>query len=182
MRFKLKTRLLPVALVSIFAVATSVYAEGDHHGYGHSVTSTRLFANPVSAAGQGEIKYTIGSNGSSLQAGFTLPVDGTTLLDSNAAVAANLSLQFPNANVTCTLFVEDIYLKYPHAPSTAAPKESADYELSVSATSSKVVTANLGNCVTTGTTTPALPVVVSGDPVNVILNGNATPILTANFK
>ena len=182
MKFKLKASILLIASVSVFGVVTSVYADGDQHGYGHSATSTRLYANPTGTAGQGQIQYTTASNGSSIQAGLTLPVNGITLLDSNAAVAANLALQFPNANVTCNLFVEDIYLKYPKKPSTATPTESADYELSVSVNSAKTVTANFGSCVTTGTTTPALPVVVSGDPVNVILNGNPAPILTATFK
>jgi hypothetical protein len=180
-------QLTVLAMAVGLTLTATAFADGNEneHGYGHSATATRLYANPTGTAGQGQIEYTTSSTGSSIKAGITLPV-GTTLLDSNAAVSAKVALVFPVANVTCNLRVEDIYLTYPKSPSTAAITESADYELSVKSVSGTpgTVTANAGNCYTTGTTTPAVvPGPISGDLVEVTLNGNpTTPPLTGIFK
>ena len=194
-----KTNSLPLKTLAIVIclTATSAYADKNEngHGYGHSPAVTHFSAAITGTAGQGQIQYTTSAVGSSIQAGITLPVTypaatgvPTTLPDSNAAIGAVVSLVFPNgggAGVTCNLLVEDIYLKYPKSPSTAAITESADYELSVKSTVSgatSTVTATAGSCVATGTTTPAVPVVLSGDPVDVMLNGALITTLFGTFK
>jgi|GEM_PF-3172323 hypothetical protein len=190
---QLKTLAMVVGLV----LTSSAYAERNEngHGYGHSPAVTHFSAAITGTAGQGHIQYTSSTAGGGIEAGITLPVTypttatpASTLADSNSAIAANVSLVFPNgggAGVTCNLLVEDIYLKYPKSPSTAAITEAADYELSVKNTISgttSTVTATAGSCVTTGTTTPAVPVVLSGDPVDVYLNGAAIATLVGTFK
>ena len=190
-------RLKTLAIAICMTSAASAYADknDNEHGYGHSPAVTHFSANPAGTAGQGQIQYTASATGSSIQAGISLPVTypaatgiPTTLADSNAAIGAAVSLVFPNgggAGVTCNLLVEDVYLKYPKSPSVAPITESADYELSVKSTISgatNTITAGSGSCVTTGTAIPAIPVVAAGDPVDVILNGNLTPILIGAFK
>ena len=180
MKFSSKICFPILASAMLFGMNAPVFAEGNHHNGASvpAVTVTRLGATLVGATGftgTGSFQYSDSTNGGSLQASIHLPVDGATILDSNAAVSNLYTLTVSaGASVVATynLAISDIDFAYNSA--TTVSGESAEYAVSASQ-SGTLYTVTLGS----GTST-ALPVLAAGDTVSISLNG-AAPILTGTL-
>lgn len=166
------------------SMALDVGGTGAWHGFGHARNTTRLIADLTGASGSGEVVYLFNSKAEGLKAGITLPVDGKTLADSNAAASAKLILQFTNAS--CSLEVTNMYFQYPKNSAPGTVNETVDYQVGVRSNSTNAgntVTAIMGSCQNAGSTNNNdVPTIKSGDTVSVLLNGVSTPILTGTFK
>ena len=181
------------------------YARGSHGGFdggfggfGHPQNSTNLIADLAPASGnigQGELRYTAGTNRTTLRGGVTLPIGGTSgLTDANAAAGATVTLTLPN--MSCTLQPLDIRFGYSQSGSPAT--ESIDFAIRGhldsttntttfrigSCTNNAGVTSSSGSSV--NSTNNTLPEIVSGDTATVTISaqGSSTPIytLTGTFK
>lgn len=204
-----KLHLSILASIMAACFTTSAFAHGGHHGgghngghaggfsgghgFGHATNGTRLSANlTVPAAStfqaQGEATYKNSTYKGDIQFGVTLPIDGKTLVDPNAASTAVLTADLINASstvyATCTLDVTDIFWKYAQGTKSV----SANYQAIVSSNtvnSATPVIARVGTCVNTGSSNPIdFPQVTSGDTVNVKLDTGSGPvsILTGTFQ
>ena len=178
-----KSKLALLASSILLCMNTSAFAdrnEGNHGAHGTSSTVTNLGATLVGAAGftgTGSIRYTSGTTGGNLHASIHLPVDGTSILDSNTAAASVYTLTVTSGAstvATCSLVISDIDFTY--SSTSAAPAEVAEFVSSVSETGT-VYTASIGNC---GASTTTLPVLAATDVVSISLNG-AAPILTGTL-
>ena len=188
--------ILKISIASLLFISAPVFANGGFIGFGgHSnrVPSTiiNLSANlaatsstaqtPVSTAtGSVSYFYNSASGNSNLQADLHLPIDGTVIKDSNAAVNNTYTLTVNAAGsttplATCTLVISDIDALYNKASSTpTVPALIAQYQNAVSEVGS-TVTAFAGDCSLLGSLSAT-------DTVNVSLTGSTTPILTGTLS
>lgn len=216
MKAKFSLSILATALTLV--TATPAFADdnsdtGEDSGFlggkkfGHSSSTTHLSAALTGTVGQGKAEYTANSSGgaSGFEVGVTIPVDGTTLVDSNAAASAVVAVSITDkaGSYSCTLPVTNVFWKYTSTAST----ESANFQATVGISqASKTATAKIGSCTsgntvaaptistgtvpptatvpTTGTGTAATSVVVptisTGDTISVTLNG--TQLLSGTFQ
>ena len=175
-----------MASAIMLCMNTSAFAEG---GRNHSNNGTpppvitNLSASLTGTSGlTGTVWYTSSSaGGGRLQASIHLPVDGTTILDSNTAVSSQYALQLGSTGTVCTLIISDVDFTY--ATLGAAPVEVAEYKAAVSETGT-TATASIGNCYTGSSATTVFPAITAGESVNVSLvaAGVTSPtLLTGTF-
>jgi len=185
MKFTTKTCLPVLVSAILFCLNAPASAEGNRYNEGGyfsgnhpinglglgtpaSTTNTNLSAtlSATGSTGTGLVRYSSNSNGGSLQAHVHLPVDGTTILDSNTAVKNAYTLTISNgASVVATYTLAISELDFTYNTATSAPNEFAEYVLAA-AESGTTYTVNLGS--STSTTLPAL---AANDTVTISLNG-----------
>jgi hypothetical protein len=179
MKLTSKICLSVLASALLLGINAPVSADrGEHGGHG-GVTVTNLTAtlvasttSPVGYTGTGSINYSSSVNGSSLQASVHLPVDGSSIADSNAAVtdAANglVTLTISNSTggvvATYNLAISDIDFAYSSA--TTVSSESVEFAVAASESTTVPYAVTLGS-----STSTTLPVLAVGDTVSLSVNG-----------
>lgn len=182
---KLKLNVSLLALTSSFLVLMNTPAlsqglligKGGHYGIPATITNLSATLTGESGfTGTGTIRYfyNTSNNNSNLQANIFLPVDGTTIKDSNTAVSNIYTLTINTSPATiCSLVINDIDVNYNNATTPTTQTETAQYQTSVSEVGA-AVTAFIGSCSTLGT-------LAASNTVSVSLSGASAPILTGTL-
>ena len=206
MKFNAKTCLATLTATVLFSLSTISIAKEDHHpppppplpngwsyynptstGSGSNASSnTFLSAGLVGAtgfAGTGSITYRSNGTNGSLHAKIQLPVDGTTILDSNTAASTSYTLTISSGSstiATCTLNINDIGFTSSNTTPVVVT-EVANYEVSIYEQNTTIV-APIGTCTNGTSATAELPVLSATDTVSVALSTTPTsPILTGTL-
>ena len=180
MKILSKVGLSVMASAVMLCLSASAFADGNrgHSGGGTPppvITNLSASLTSTTSGLTGTVWYTSSSAGGRLQASIHLPVDGTTILDSNTAVSSQYALQLGTGTI-CTLVISDIDFTYITLGS--APTEVAEYKTAVSETGT-TATASIGNCYLGSSATTVFPTITAGESVNVSLvaTGVTPPVL-----
>lgn len=179
---------IKIALASsLFLAATSAFATPPKKpAFAKPITPPTYFNAVLTGVtpgflGNGYVTSIAYGQKGGFEATVNLPVDGTTILDSNTAVQNVYTLNVNAGSsvvASCTLNIADIHFR-PNGIGTP-PTEIAEYRVAIHEDGT-IASAHIGNCTDTNGNT-VLPVIAAADTVTITAPNSTSPLLTGIFN